>query len=43
MRKGDLMKQLIYITCIICSDVLKNQDKSICEKCQNLLDKIGGI
>lgn len=37
------MKESIYITCIICSDVLKNQEKSICDECQALLKKIRGI
>lgn len=37
-----MMNNEIYITCIICSEILKDGSKSICEYCQELLDEVTG-
>lgn len=34
------MKSEIYITCIICSEILKDGSKSLCCECESLLFKI---
>ncbi len=31
------MKSEIYITCTICSDILKDGSKTVCEECEKLL------